>query len=75
MIIGNLRFCRFLTGNLGILLPTKLVISVGVDNVQMGWVLYMCSPFNVSDYDMGVGLDRHQLESLSSAVSWFVAPP
>ena len=24
---------------------------------------------SVSDYDMGVGLDRHELESLSSAVS------
>ena len=59
LIIGNLRLCRFLTGNLGLLFPTKLVTSVGVDNVYKGRDLYMCSLFSVSDYDMGVGLDRH----------------
>ena len=69
LLIGNLRLCRVLTGNLGLLFPTKLVISVGVDNVYKGWVLYMCSLFSVSGCDMGVGLDRHWLESISSAVS------
>ena len=29
------------TGNLGQLFPKESVISVGVDNVQKGWVLYM----------------------------------
>jgi len=29
------------TGNLGLLFPKKSVISVGVDNVYMGWVLLM----------------------------------
>ena len=33
LITGNLKLCRFLTGNLELLFPTKLVTSVGVDNV------------------------------------------
>ena len=36
LIIGNLRLCRFLTGNFGLLFHPTLVISVGVDNVLEG---------------------------------------
>ena len=41
LIIGNLGLCRFLPATLGCYSLMKSVISVGVDNVQKGWVLYM----------------------------------
>ena len=76
LIIGNLSSVGF-TGNLGQLFPKTPVISVGVDSAQHGWVLYMCSLLTVSNkqfYDRGVGLDKHWLESLSSAVSQSQSP-
>ena len=36
------------TGSLELLLPKKSVISVGIDNVSKGLVLYMCSLLTVS---------------------------
>ena len=48
-IIGNLRLSRFLPATLDCYSLMKSVISVGVDNVLEGRVLYMCSLLIVSD--------------------------
>ena len=45
-----------LTGNLALLFPKKLMISVGVDSAYKDWVLDMCSLLTVSEEHSGAKL-------------------